>query len=56
MVEEDELKFNISLLGASHVGKSSMITRFKGFGFNETTIQTIGVENYIYKMTLDKKN
>ena len=56
MVEEDELKFNISLLGASHVGKSSMITRFKGFGFNETTIQTIGVENYTYKMTLDKKN
>ncbi len=55
MVEEDELKFNISLLGASHVGKSSMISRFKGFGFNETTIQTIGVENYTYKMTLDKK-
>ena len=55
MVEEDELKFNISLLGASRVGKSSMITRFKGYGFSETTIQTIGVENYIYKMTLDKK-
>ena len=40
-------KFNVSLLGESEVGKTSMVQVRTGTPFNEDQLATVGVENFI---------
>ena len=40
-------KFNVSLLGESEVGKTSMVQVRTGMPFNEDQLATVGVENFI---------
>jgi len=38
-------KFNISILGESYVGKTSLVEIITGFDFNPTKIATVGIEH-----------
>ena len=48
-------KFNISILGESKVGKTSMISVKTGLQFNEKQISTVGIDNFIDKKIFDNK-
>ena len=48
-------KFNISILGESQVGKTSMISVKTGLQFNEKQISTVGIDNFIDKKIFDNK-
>ena len=48
-------KFNISILGESQVGKTSMISVKSGLQFNEKQIATVGIDNFIDKKVIDNK-
>ena len=39
------LKFNVSLLGESMVGKTCMVSNLKGLEFDSNQISTIGVDD-----------
>ena len=49
------LKFNVSLLGESMVGKTCMVSNLKGFEFDSNKISTIGVDDIIDEYTIDNK-
>ena len=49
-------KFNVSILGEKRVGKTSLVQVLTGFGFNESDIQTVGIDNFIYDKEIDNKN
>ena len=48
-------KFNVSILGESQVGKTSMISVKSGLQFNEKQIATVGIDNFIDKKVIDNK-
>ena len=48
-------KFNISLLGDTQVGKSSMVEVLTGNPFQETRVSTIGIENVLQSAVFDGK-
>ena len=48
-------KFNISILGESQVGKTSMISVKSGLQFNEKQIATVGIDNFIDKKVIDNQ-
>ena len=48
-------KFNISMLGESRVGKTSMINSLKGFEFDPNQIATIGVDDFIDEAKFENK-
>ena len=49
------IKFNVSLLGETQVGKTSMITVKSGLQFNENQLATVGIDNFTDKATFDTK-
>ena len=49
-------KFNISILGESSVGKTSLVQVLAGYGFNESIITTMGIDNFVYDKEIDNKN
>ena len=48
-------KFNVSILGESSVGKTSMINSLKGFEFDPNQIATIGVDDFIDEAKFENK-
>ena len=48
-------KFNISMLGESRVGKTSMINSLKGLEFDPNQIATIGVDDFIDEAKFENK-
>ena len=46
-------KFNISILGETKVGKTSMISVLKGNGFQDLMLSTIGIDSVIDKAEFD---
>ena len=48
-------KFNVSILGESQVGKTSMISVKSGLQFNEKQIATVGIDNFIDKKVIDNQ-
>ena len=48
-------KFNVSILGEGRVGKTSICSVFLGKGFNEITLQTVGLENVLVPAKFDGK-
>ena len=46
-------KFNISILGETQVGKTSMISVLKGQGFQDLMLSTIGIDSIIDKAEFD---
>ena len=46
-------KFNVSTLGESTVGKTTIYSVFLGKGFTEITLQTVGIE---YLLNLMERN
>lgn len=49
------IKFNVSLLGETKVGKTSMITVKSGLQFNENQLATVGIDNFTDKANFDNK-
>ena len=49
------MKFNVSLLGESHVGKTCIASVFTGHEFDMNALTTIGLENYLANETFDGK-
>ena len=49
------IKFNVSLLGETQVGKTSMITVKSGLQFNENQLATVGIDNFTDKAQFDNK-
>jgi small GTP-binding protein len=48
-------KFNVSILGESSVGKTSMINSLKGYEFDPNQIATIGVDDFIDEAKFENK-
>ena len=48
-------KFNVSILGESSVGKTSMINNLKGYEFDPTQIATIGVDDFSDEVEFENK-
>ena len=48
-------KFNVSILGESSVGKTSMINSLKGFEFDPNQIATIGVDDFTDEAKFENK-
>ena len=48
-------KFNISLLGDSHVGKTCIVNSLKGYPFDEGQIATIGIDDLMDEAKFDNK-
>ena len=48
-------KFNVSILGESQVGKTSMISVKSRLQFNEKQIATVGIDNFIDKKVIDNQ-
>ena len=48
--------FKLLLLGDANVGKSCLITRYVDGIFNDSTMNTIGVEFKLKKVKIDNKN
>ena len=46
-------KFNVSLLGETAVGKTSMIQVKSGMPFNEDQLATVGIDNLMEKAKFD---
>lgn len=51
----ERMKFNVSLLGESHVGKTCMASVFTGHPFDINALTTIGLENYLATKKYDGK-
>ena len=49
------MKFNVSLLGESHVGKTCIASVFTGQPFDLNVLSTIGLENYLATEKYDGK-
>ena len=49
-------KFNICLMGESHVGKTCIAYYLTEGTFNENTLSTIGVENFLKSYNIEGKN
>ena len=49
------IKFNVSLLGETQVGKTSMITVKSGLQFNENQLATVGIDNFTDNAKFDNK-
>ncbi len=49
-------KFNISLLGESQVGKTSIVKKLKNDDFSEEGLLTAGIDSYIDEAEFDGKN
>ena len=49
-------KFNISILGESYVGKTSLVDILTGFTFNESKIATIGIEHSFLNKKIEGEN
>ena len=48
-------KFNVSLLGDTEVGKSSIVEVLSGYPFQENKVSTIGIENILQSAVFDGK-
>ena len=48
-------KFNVSILGESSVGKTSMINNLKGYEFDPVQIATIGVDDFNDEVEFENK-
>ena len=48
-------KFNISILGESYVGKTSLVEIITGFDFNPSKIATVGIEHSFLNKEFDGK-
>ena len=48
-------KFNVSILGESSVGKTSMVNSLKGYEFDPNQIATIGVDDFIDEMKFENR-
>ena len=48
-------KFNVSILGESTVGKTSMINNLKGYEFDPVQIATIGVDDFSDEVEFENK-
>ena len=55
MEEIKRTKFNISILGEARVGKTSICSVFLGKGFNNLTLQTVGLENTLVPVKFEGK-
>ena len=55
MDEIKRTKFNVSILGESTVGKTSMCTVFLGKEFSDNTLLTIGIESDYVEAKFDEK-
>ena len=47
------LKFNVSILGETQVGKTNMVSVLTGQGFKSEILSTIGIDNFIDKAVFD---
>ena len=52
----ERTKFNICLMGESHVGKTCIAYKLTEKVFNENTLTTIGVENFLKAYNIEGKN
>ena len=52
----ERTKFNICLMGESHVGKTCIAYNLTEKVFNENTLTTIGVENFLKVYNIEGKN
>ena len=48
-------KFNISLLGESQVGKTSIVKKLKNDDFSDEGLTTAGIDSYIDEAEFDGK-
>ena len=47
------LKFNVSILGETQVGKTNMVSVLTGQGFKPEILSTIGIDNFVDKAVFD---
>ena len=52
---DNELRYNITLLGESKVGKTSIISVLKGFQFEDVTLLTMGIDNFTQDAEINGK-
>ena len=52
---DNELRYNITLLGESKVGKTSIISVLKGFQFEDVTLLTMGIDDFTQDAEINGK-